>query len=125
EQDEVVRQQHRVVVETLETASVHARDAEAVAGDADEPRQPLVPRANERLQRAAGAVGDLPLVLLDEVVQLDEVDMVDAEPLERQLEAGARAGAGALAGLGGEEELVAARRQPWRQPQLGVAVAGR
>src|SRR5439155_25046057 len=40
-------------------------------------------------------------------------------------EAGARSVAGALAGLGGEEELVAARRQPRRQPQLGVAVAGR
>ena len=55
-------------------------DAQAVPGDADVPREPLVAGLHERLDGAAGTVGDVPLVGLDEVVQLDEVDVVDAHP---------------------------------------------
>jgi hypothetical protein len=103
---------------------VHARNAQAVAGDADVMGESLVAGRHERLDGAAGTVGGLPLVLLHEVVQLDEVDMVDAEPLERALEAGAGAVPGTLTGLCRQEELAPVLRQPRRQPELRVAVVG-
>ena len=44
-------------------------------------------RARARASTApTRAVGDLPFVLLDEVVQLDQIDVVDPHPLERALE---------------------------------------
>ena len=101
------------------------RDREPVAGHADEAHEALVARLDRRLERAAGAQRGLPLDHVDEVVQLDQVDLVDAEPVERAADLLACAGAVALAGLGREEELLAVLRQPGRDPQLGVAVATR
>ena len=72
-----------------------------------------------------GPVGHLPLLGLDQVVQLDQVDRVDPQPLQRPLQLGPGAVAGALAGLGGEEEPVAVLGHPRPDPQLGVAVATR
>ena len=80
-------------------------DAGAVAGDADEAHEALVAGLGQRLDGAAGAVGHLPLVGLDEVVQLDQVDGVDLQALERALQLAPGPGRRvALAGLGGEEE---------------------
>ena len=79
---------------------MHAGDAGAVAGHADEADQALVPCLGQRLDGAAGAVRDLPLVGLDQVVELDQVDVVDLEALQRAL------------------ELRAGRRSPWRSPVL-------
>ena len=62
------------------------------------------------------------LVGLDEVVQLDEVDLVDAEPLERALQLAPGAVAVALAGLRRQEELVAVVGEERRQAQLRLAV---
>ena len=104
---------------------MHASDAQAVPGDADEARQAFVARPRQRLDGAAGPEGHVPLVGLDQVVELDQVDVVDAQPLERPLELGPRRVAAALAGLGGEEELVGASRHPRRQSQLGVPVRRR
>ena len=84
-------------------------------------------RARTRASTAPpGPWASLPLVGLDQVVQLDEVDLVDPQPLERALEAGPGAG------------RRCARRSWWpgrsrpggcasqrRQAQLGLAVAGR
>ena len=96
-----------------------------MAGDADEPGQALVAGAGERLDRPTGTVGDLPFVLLDEVVQLDQVDVVDAHPLERALERGAGGVALPVAGLGGEEDLVAVVGEPRLEADLGLAVRRR
>ena len=62
---EVVRAQHGVEVEALQAALVHLRDAEAVAGDADEADQALLARLDARLQRAARAERDVPLDHVD------------------------------------------------------------
>ena len=86
QQEEVVRQQHAVVVEALQAAQVHLGDAQTMPGDADMAHEAFLPGTHQRLERAARPVGDLPLVLLDEVVQLDQVDAVDAEPDEGALE---------------------------------------
>ena len=97
----------------------------AVAGDADEAGQPLVPGPHQRLDRAAGPVGHVPLVGLDQVVQLDHVDRVDLQPLEGALELGAGVVATALTGLRGEEEAGPVLGHPRADPQLRVAVPGR
>ena len=97
----------------------------SVPGDADEAHEPLVAGPDEGLQRAAGPDRHLPLVGLDQVVQLDQVDPVDPEALERPLEAGPSVVAVAVAGLGGEEEGVAVGGQPRGQAQFGVPVVRR
>ena len=118
----VVRAQHAVEAEPLEAARVHLRDREPVAGDADERDQALAAGLDRRLQRAAGAERDVPLDHVDEVVELDRVDVVDAEPLERAVDLLLRLRVGALAGLGRQEELVL--REPRGDPQLRVAIGG-
>ena len=96
-----------------------------MSGDADEAHEPLVARRGQRLDRAAGTERDVPLVGLDEVVQLDQIDLVDAHPVERSFELGPCGVALAFAGLGGEEHVAAVVGEPWPEPHLGFAVAGR
>jgi hypothetical protein len=57
-------------------------------------------------------------------VQLDRVDVVDAEAVERAPDLLARGGVAALAGLRRDEELALVLPQPVRDAQLGVAVSG-
>ena len=111
QQDEVHGQQHRRDVVALDRAEVHAGDPEAVTRDADVAGQALVPGREQRLECAARTDGDLPLVRLDEVVELDQVDVVDAHPLEGPFEFGPRPVTRALARLGREEDLVAMARR--------------
>ena len=62
------------------------RHSYAVAGDADEADQALVLGFDHRLQRAAGRESGPPLVLVDKVVQLDQVDVVGAQPFQGALD---------------------------------------
>ena len=101
---------------------MHLGDAQPVAGDADEPHEPLVACRGERLDRTARTERDLPLVGLDEVVQLDQVDLVDAHPLERSFQLGPRRRRPPFAGLRGEEHVRAVVGEPRPQPILGLAV---
>src|SRR4051794_19127410 len=103
---------------------MHAGDAQAVTRHADEAGQALIARLGQCVDGAARRKRGVPLLRLDQVVQLNEIDLVHPEPFERALEAGPGAVARALAGLGGEEVVLPAAGQPRRQPQLGVAVTG-
>jgi hypothetical protein len=58
-------------------------------------------------------------------VQLDQVDVVDAEPLERAADALLRALVVPVARLRRDEEAAGLALQPRRDAQLGVAVRGR
>ena len=97
---------------------MHAGDAQAVPGHPDVADEPLVAGPGQRLDGAAGPVGDLPLVRLDEVVQLDQIDMVDVHALQRPLQLGAGGVALPLAGLGGQEHRVPVVGQPRLQTVL-------
>ena len=97
---------------------------EIVAGDADEAHQPLLPRLDGGLQRAAGAEGRFPLLRVDEVVELDEIDLIDPQALQRAADLVVGRLIRALARLGGEEEVVAVPLHPRPEPQLRIAVAG-
>ena len=89
-----------------------------MARDADEADETLVARLDGCFERAAFAECSLPLDRVDEVVQLEQVDVVDAEAVERAPDLLARTGAIAQAGLRREEDTVAVPRQPRRKSQL-------
>src|SRR3954469_19820394 len=93
-------------------------------GDSDEAGEALVTGLYRRFQRAARREGGPPLVLVHQVVQLDQVDPVGAQPLQRAPDLLVGSSAGPLAGLGRQEVLVAVRLHPRTQPELGLAVAG-
>src|SRR4029077_5418784 len=121
----VVREQHAVEGKALEALAVPPRALESVAGDADEAREAGVPRLDGGAERAVLPHRDVPLLLVDEVVQLQEVDVVDAKTPKRVADLVARLGVGALTGLCREEETVAAfTLEPRRDVQLRIAVAG-
>ena len=96
-----------------------------MTGHADEPRQSLRSRFDRRLQGPARSHGLIPVVRVAQGVQLDQVDMVDAEPLERPVDVLARLVRGALAGLGREEEVPPVASHPRPDAKLGVAVPRR
>jgi hypothetical protein len=85
-----------------------------VASHADEARESLRARLDQRLERAARTERDLLFLGLDQVVQLDQVDAVDAHALERTLELGARTRGRALRRLGRQEEPAAVGSKPGR-----------
>jgi hypothetical protein len=64
----------------------------------------------------------LPVLGLDQVVQLDQVDVVDAHALQGAFEAGACTIAVARVRLRREKEPVGMRFEPRRDPQFSVAV---
>ena len=76
--------------------------------------QTFVAGLGERRDCSVGLEGALPLVGLDEVVELDQVDGVDPHPLERAFELRACGVAAAFAGLRGEEAARAGRGEIWR-----------
>jgi hypothetical protein len=87
-----------------------------VAGDADEADDAFVPRLDRRLQRPAFAQSDLPFDHVDEVVQLDQVDPVQAEPLEGTADLLLGPLVVTLVGLRGDEEPVRVALQPRGDP---------
>ena len=98
-----------------------------MAGDPDDPdeaHQAFVARLRQCRHRAAAGHGCAPARLVGQVVELDEIHLVDAEPLEGLLELGAGGRSLALAGLRRQEHVFAMALEPRGQAQLRVAVAG-
>jgi len=93
-------------------------------GDADEPNESLLPGTAERLYCTVGGVSLFEFVLFDKIVQLNQIDLFDTEPLERTLEAPSRAATSSLVGLCCEKELFSTLGKPWAQPEFGVSVGG-
>ena len=82
--EEVKRQQDGVEVEAGEAAAVRRCNLSAVAGDADRPYQALRPGLNRGIDDTSGAEGGVPLDGIGEVMQLPEVDVVDAQPVSER-----------------------------------------
>ena len=72
--------------------------------DADEANEPFLACLDSRLERAILAKCGFPLDDVDQVVQLQQVDVVDAQALERAVELLLRALVVARVRLGGDEE---------------------
>ena len=81
EHREVARHEHGVERESAQAFVVPLGRERAVAGDADEPHQSSVACGHQGLECAAGSQCDLLLFGIDQVVQLDQVDLVDAQPV--------------------------------------------
>jgi hypothetical protein len=95
-----------------------------VSRDADEPDESFLPRLDSRLERSSSSQSGFPLDHVDEVVQLDQVEVVDAEALQRALDLLLRAGVVPPSGLRREEEATRLSLQPRGYSQLRVAVGG-
>ena len=102
---EVVGEQHRVEREPRERTAVHGRDREPMPGDADEANEPLLASFDRCLERTALAQRELPLDDVHEVVQLEQVDPVDAQSLERSVDLLLRALVVASIRLGGKRRM--------------------
>src|SRR2546428_9329387 len=101
---------------------VHGGNGPAVTGHADEAREPLLTSLDQRLERAAGPHGLIPVVGVAEGVELDQVDVVDAQSLERAVEVLARLGRRPTAGLRREKEVLPVTGHPRPDAEPGVAV---
>src|SRR5439155_7252210 len=110
--------------EAFQAAAMHRRHRHTVTGHSDEPHQPLASRFNCRLQRAARAHRFAPLILVDNVMQLPEIDGIDLQALKRALQFGPCRFVAPLSGLGGQEELVAVTLHPDADVVFRFAVAG-
>ena len=97
-----------------------------MTGDTDEAHQAGIARLDRRAKGTVGSERCLPLRLVHEVVQLDEIDVIRTEPLERAADLVAGLGVRPPARFRRDEEAFApGTLEPRRDAQLGVAVAGR
>ena len=101
---------------------MHFRDGEPMPCDADEADDSLVACLHRGVQRSAFPQRELPLDHVHQVVQLEQIDPIDAETIERSANLLARPRVVALLGLRGDEETVGMTTQPRRDSELGVAV---
>src|SRR5207245_7150635 len=104
---------------------MHGRDGPAVARHADEAGQPLPARLDRRFEHAILAHGLIPVVRVAERMELDEIDMIDAQTLERAMDVLTAFFRGARAGLRRQKEVLPVTRHPGSDAELGIAVARR
>src|ERR1700737_4464225 len=98
------------------------RDLRAVPGYADVSHQALLTCLDARVECTPRAEGGIPLDRVGEVMELNEIDPIHAQALERKMDLALRRVIRATSRLGGEEKAIAVRFQPGRKPQLSVAV---
>ena len=101
---------------------MHGRDGEAVTGHPDEANQPFGPGFDGRFQRATLSERGLPLDDVHQVVELDEIDPVDSETLERSMDLVLGPRVVAFSRLRCQEEGVRALLQPGCDAKLGIPV---
>jgi hypothetical protein len=80
-------------------------------------------RLDRRLEGAVCAQRGLPIDHVHQIVELDRVDAVDPEAIERSADLLPRGAVGPLARLRGHEERCGIAPQPGRDSQFSVAVA--
>ncbi len=104
---------------------MHAGNPQTMARHADEPGEPFVVRRDHRRNGAVGCERRLPLVGLHQVVELDQIDVIDAEPCERTFEFGPGSCAVALTRLRREEEAGPVVGEERCEPELRLPVGRR
>ena len=94
-------------------------------GDADEANESFFTRLDHCLQGATFAQRELPLDHVGQVVQLQEVDVVDTQPIEGTVEFFLRPLVVSRVRLRGDEERGRIPLEPRRDPQLRVTIGCR
>jgi hypothetical protein len=89
---------------------VHLGHRQAVAGDADEAHKAFLARLDRRLEGAVCAQRGLPIDHVHQIVQLDRVDAVDPEAIERSADLLPRGAVGPLARLLATKNVAGLRR---------------
>ena len=97
----------------------------AVAGEPHGADQPLLLGPYRSLERTVVGEHQVELVDVADGVQLEQVDVVGLQPLERPVDRRPGGVVAAVAGLGREEDPVADGGHDRAEPQLGLAIAGR
>src|SRR5215203_6842435 len=98
-------------------------DGHSVARHTDEADKALTLRAHNGLQHTAGSEGCLPVRLVDEVVQLNQINLVGTKPLERPGDLRVRVVTPPLPGFRRQEQVRPVCLHSRPDPQLCVAVA--
>ncbi len=119
----VERRQHGGEGVPAQRLEVRGGGVPPVAGDADRTDEALVDRPGRGLEGTVGTRRQVQLAGVAHGVQLQQVDPVGLQPLQRGVDLPPRRLAVALTGLRGQEDPVADPRDPRAEPQLGVAVA--
>src|SRR5919106_4673446 len=104
---------------------MRCRSVHPMAGDADRAYEAFVSRLQRSLERTARARGATEVLDVANRVELDEVDVLDLQPLERTTDRVVRPRHGTVAGLGRQEDLTADPRHPDAESHLGLAVRRR
>ena len=104
---------------------MHRGNLRAVTGDAYKAHETLRSRFDQSLKRATRAQGSRPFILGDQVVHLDQIELIDAQPIQRSMQTVASALICAIAGLGGEKELLSMLAHPRTDSQFRFAVRRR
>jgi len=115
-------QEHRVEIEALHQRQ---RGLLRVRGEAEVARLALLARPDKGLHGAARAEDLLHVLRRGHGVQLVEVEMVRAQPLQGLFQFPSGAGGAALARLAGQEHPVPVRRERRPEALLGVPVTRR
>lgn len=96
-----------------------------MAGDADRRDEALVLGSDRTLERAARTGPPIEIVERAHRVELDQVDAIDAEPIEGSPDAVVGGARRLVAGLGREEDPVSDPRHPHAEARFCVAVVRR
>src|SRR5919199_1219121 len=121
--EDVVPGRHdRIEREAAQGLEVRRGSLVAVAGDPDGPDQALLTRLDGSLEGSAGGAVEIFQVVY--AVELDQVNLVHPQALEGGPDLAPGGILLALAGLGGEEDLIPEPGHPAPVVQLGVAVVG-
>src|SRR5215469_3610998 len=101
----VVRKQDRVKVEAFKAAPVRGGNLQTMPRDAYSPYQPLLFGLDRSIDRATWTQSYIPLDGINQVVQLPQVDVIDAHALQGAMQLFCRFPRRASAGLGRYIEL--------------------
>jgi hypothetical protein len=100
-------------------------DLRAVPGDADEPHEALLARLDAGVKAASRAQRRVPVDRIGKTVELDEIDLLHAHPLQRTMDLALGIVVRPASGLRRKEKAGSVLLEPGGDPQLGIAVCGR
>ena len=97
---------------------MHRWDVGAMPCYPDMSNQSFIPGLNQRLQRTAVAHRDIPLIRLRQIMHLNQVNVIDAEPFQRLMQLIPGFIKSAMPGFCGQKEVLPARFEKRGQPQF-------
>src|SRR4030095_2996534 len=104
---------------------MHGGNGPAMSGDPNEAHEALLPRFDRCFQRPAWPHCQVPVVWVEQCVQLNQVNGIDTQAVERPMDLITGVLVESLPGLRSEEEILAVTRHPGSDAQFSVPIARR